>query len=242
MGFYEEISKYYDIIFPLSHTTLKFIEKHLDSKKRVLDVAAGTGNYSIALSEAGYNVVAVDLDEEMINSINIRNMIEGTTVRSYMADMKNIEVINEEKFDLIFCIGNSLVHLDNREEIDQFIEKMYSMLNKNGKLIIQIVNYDRVLKYDVKELPLIDRRDKGVCFKRNYDLVNGKIQFKTKLIIDQDKRSYENCVELYPLKKKDLEEILVKNRFKEINFFGDFDGSDFSINSFPTIVVATKKR
>lgn len=240
MGFYEELSKYYDIVFPLSDKKLSFIKKHLGNKKRVLDVAAGTGSYSIALSKNGYDVVAVDLDEEMINSINIKNMIEGTKVRSYKADMKDIDVINEEKFDLIFSIGNSLVHLDGNEEISNTIKKMHDMLNKDGKLIIQIVNYDRIFEYNVKELPLIERQDKGVCFKRSYDLSNGKILFKTKLLIDKDKKSFENCVELYPLKRKELEEILEKNGFIEINFFGDFEEDEFSIDSFHTIVVASR--
>ena len=44
-------------------TSMKYIHKYLEGKPgaSILDVGAGTGRYSIALSEEGYDVTAVEL-------------------------------------------------------------------------------------------------------------------------------------------------------------------------------------
>ncbi|MCT4566040.1 MAG: methyltransferase domain-containing protein [Maledivibacter sp.] len=239
MAFYEELSKYYDIVFPLGEVQFKFMTKRFKDRKNILDLAAGTGNYSIALSKLGFNVVAVDLDEEMIRKIEAKNKEEKTSVKPHKLDMKNIQGLEDYQFDGIICIGNSLVHLDNMGEIKRVLEEMYKLLNDNGVVILQIVNYDRVLKNNVKELPLIDRSEYGVRFIRKYDLEEGKILFKTKLIIDNEK-SYENCVKLYPLKSKELFNMLKVIGFKDIKLYGGFDEKEYNSESFPLVVEAYK--
>ena len=239
MGFYEELSKYYDIVFPLGQPQLKFIRERLQGKEDILDLAAGTGNYSIALAKEGYKVVAVDLDEEMVKKINVKNEREGTKVRPYALDMKEIHVLGSDSFDAVICIGNSLVHLENIEEIRDSLHKMYKLLRHLGMIVLQIVNYDRILKYDVKELPLIDRKESGVKFIRNYGLEEGKILFKTKLIVNNNK-TYDNCIKLYPLESKDLVNLLQEIGFKDIRLYGGFDEKPYTIDSFPLVVEAYK--
>ncbi|MDK2919467.1 MAG: hypothetical protein PWQ37_2200 [Candidatus Petromonas sp.] len=238
MGFYEELSKYYDIVFPFDENKLNFMKKRVKGRK-ILDVAAGTGNYSVALAKLGYSVTAIDLDQEMIEKIHRKSRDEGVKVEAHQLDMRDIDRLNENEFNLIFCIGNSLAHLNGTAEIKDVIKKMYNLLTDGGSIIIQTVNYDRVLKYDVKELPLIDRKKSGVKFIRNYELENGKILFKTKLIINNDK-IYENCIKLYPLTSRELTYILNDCGFKKVDIYGDFNEGEFSINSFPMIAVAYK--
>ncbi len=40
-------------------TSMKYIEQYLEKGAKILDVGAGTGRYSLALSRKGYNVTAV---------------------------------------------------------------------------------------------------------------------------------------------------------------------------------------
>ena len=44
-------------------TSMKYIHTYLDNDKtkKILDVGAGTGRYSVALAEEGYDVTAVEL-------------------------------------------------------------------------------------------------------------------------------------------------------------------------------------
>ena len=47
-------------------TTMKYIEKYLKPKMRILEIGAATGRYSHALAQRGYRVDAVELVEHNI--------------------------------------------------------------------------------------------------------------------------------------------------------------------------------
>ena len=40
---------------------MKYIEKYLSEDSRIIEIGAGTGRYSIALAEMGYDVTAIEL-------------------------------------------------------------------------------------------------------------------------------------------------------------------------------------
>lgn len=42
-------------------TTMKYIEKYLKPNSKIIEIGAGTGRYSIALADMGYDVTAVEL-------------------------------------------------------------------------------------------------------------------------------------------------------------------------------------
>lgn len=130
MGFYEEISKYYDYIFPVSNDTVKFIEGIAGKPpKSVLDIACGTGAYSIEMDKHGYDMTAVDLDGKMIESLRGKTDKTGSKVKFYQADMLYLNDKFEEKsFEAAFCIGNSLVHLDNLDQINNFFKNTKGIL------------------------------------------------------------------------------------------------------------------
>lgn len=242
MKFYKELCKVYDIVFPKDEETLKFLLKDLKVNSKILDLACGTGTYSIALAQKGHRVEGIDLDEDMIAASKSKG---GLFANFVVGDMTKLqEYFHKEKYDLIFCIGNSIVHLKNKEKIEQCIIDIYNTLNYDGSIIIQTVNYDRILKKEVKALPTIDRSDKGVKFVRNYNLrEDGKIDFETELTIKKEDKvdSYQNSVPLIPLQSSELIEMLKKAGFKNIELFGGFDEKDFSDETFATIIRGVKK-
>ena len=63
--------------------------------------------------------------------------------------MLDIDKLNK-KFDLIFCIGNSMVHLNDNEEILRFLRNCKKSLKVGGYLLLQIVNYDRILVKNIR--------------------------------------------------------------------------------------------
>ena len=63
----------------------------------VLDLACGKGRHSIFLSNLGYNVLSVDIDEYKMNSFN------GKLIKKKVIDVENINnwPLEKEKFDAI---------------------------------------------------------------------------------------------------------------------------------------------
>jgi ubiquinone/menaquinone biosynthesis C-methylase UbiE len=182
VGFYDELSRYYDVIFPTDSDTLKFLTKNLMSGSRVLDIACGTGDYSIEISKKGHKVDGFDLNEDMINMAVKKS--KGLGVHFFVGDMTKLKEISDGNvYDLVFCIGNSIVHLNSICEIKDVIKDSFDILNPNGELIIQTVNFDRILNRNIKSLPFIEREKGKIKFYRNYEYISEKniINFNTYL-------------------------------------------------------------
>lgn len=235
--FYTEIAKYYDYIFPLSIDKLNLIKSTAgNTPKDILDVASGSGSYSKELSDKGYNITAIDLDNEMIDKLKERDQ----EIDARVLNMLDIEKLNK-KFDLIFCIGNSLVHLDNDEKIKEFLYSSKNSLKENGKLLIQIINYDRVLEKNVKSLPTIKNADKNLIFERYYTYLKDKHKINFKTILKVDDKSLENNVLLHPIKSDEIRKLLKEVGFSNIDFYGNFKKNEFKLKeSQPLVIVAEK--
>lgn len=245
MSFYEELSKYYDVIFPTVQAKVQFLNSRAKEGSKVLDIACGTGNYSIALTDLGHKVDGIDLDDKMIEMAKEKSEAKGLKINFVAGDMREVkDIFSHDKYDLVFCIGNSLVHLQTKEEIEKLFKGINSIMNNGGKLIIQIINYDRILKHNVDFLPEINRQEDGVRFIRKYShkTEENRIYFNTEIIVqdNEEEKSYTNSIPLLPLQSFELVEIFEKAGFKDIKLYGDFKGSDHSLQSYPTIAVASK--
>lgn len=235
--FYSEIARYYDHIFPLSKATVDFIKESVgEVPKDILDVACGSGLYSEALNEAGYHMTAIDLDEQMIGQLQQKN----NGIQAKVLNMLEIGKL-DQTFDMIFCIGNSIVHLKNNQEIRNFLESCYQSLKPQGKLLLQVVNYDRILDKGIKSLATIENENIGLRFERNYDYLQEqhKINFNTVLTVNGER--LENNVLLHPIKSEELLELFKQAGFSDVEFFGSFKKEPFhSLGSIPLVAIGTK--
>lgn len=167
MKFYEALSQVYDLVFPKNKNTFQFLSKGLKPKSSILDIACGTGNYAISFAQQGHDVDAIDLDSNMLEQA--RNKAVDIPIHFVRGDMTKIkEYFPAKRYDMIYCIGNSIVHLPNKQKIAELIKDTYDMLHEGGVLIIQTVNYDRIIKYKVDHLPTIENEKEGVKFIRKY--------------------------------------------------------------------------
>ncbi|MGM0502364.1 MAG: class I SAM-dependent methyltransferase [Bacillota bacterium] len=242
MRFYQQFSTYYDDIFTKKSSKVDFLADKLSAdQNQVLDIATGTGNYAIALAAKGYSVKGLDLSEAMIKQARAKVKNQELDLEFKVADMMEInQIYNSGQFDLIYCIGNSIVHLANQAEIKDVLEQIYELLTKEGTLVIQIVNYDRVLTNNVTSLPTINNYNKGLKLVRNYELVNQKqINFKTKLHTEEG--IFENTVPLYPLQSNQLKELVNQIGYAKIDLYGDFNYGEYQpLQSFPLVAVIEK--
>ncbi len=151
------------------------------------------------------------------------------------------EMGRRESYDLVYSLGNSLAHLPGREDAAGLIAECHSILKPGGVLIVQIVNFDRVISKKIKELPVISREEAGVTFVRKYEYPAGDqimINFVSELIVNKGGKteSIVNSLPLIPLKSGELKAFFEAVFFKEIALFGDFSGSAFVADSPATII------
>jgi len=237
MAFYQDIVKVYDKIFPLNKVQAEFMSGFFKSLNGVsiVDAGCGTGSLAIEMGRRGASVVGFDLDADMISRAK-EKCPQAINVKFIEGNLLDIDAIMEKKVNAIYCFGNTLVHLSSLKDIEKVVKGARSGLKEGGFFALQIVNYDRVLKNNVTNLPTIEAE--GYTFVRNYKLnENNKIEFETILSDTKSENSSTQMVELLPIKKQDLENILLKY-FNETCWFGSFKKDEWVMDSFHTIVVA----
>lgn len=237
--FYESIAKVYDYIFPKNRKQLEFVEsiKKISNEEKILDIGCATGNLTELLGEKTGNVVGIDLDKELLKeakdkhpNLNFENM--------NMLEVN--EKFEENSFDRVVSFGNTLVHLDSREEVEEFFQKVYKTLKFNGFFIVQIINYNRIIEKNIKNLPTIDNEKVKFVRDYEYDKSIGKVDFITELTIKEANLNIKNNIKLLALTKIEIQKFLGETGFRNIEFYGDFEGRELSDNSEALIFVAQK--
>ncbi len=240
MTFYSSIAKAYDQIFPPNKAQSLFMEGLFSnlSGKKVLDCGCGTGTLAIELGRKNAKVKAFDLDEVMIlkakekcpQALNVK--FTTNDLLKFAGDYK------DDHFDLVYCLGNTLPHLPSLKDVQSYFDSVSQVLKFGSLVVVQIVNYDRVLNDKVVQLPTIDTND--YTFERNYiPEPNGTIQFSTVLSDKLSGQSFKQSLPLLPILKEDISKMLVKD-FEDVEFFASFKKDAWSKDSFYTVVVAKK--
>jgi len=242
--FYTSIAQHYQYIFPFNPTQIEFLRHVLPyNGARVLDVGCATGELAFALTHFGFPTWAFDFDTQMIQ-IALKTKQEDSMFPVFeQLDMRQIdERFPESYFDTVICFGNTLVHLLNDDDIRKFIQSAFKVLSHEGKLTIQILNYQHILENQIKSLPLID--NEHIRFERNYEFESGSelIDFNTMLTVKSTGQEIKNSTKLYDIRQNKLQEILKETGFVNIDFFCSFNREPLTSTSLPLVLTCQKEK
>ena len=167
--FYTSIAQHYQHIFPFNPAQIDFLRQVLPyNGAKVLDVGCATGDLTFALTHFGFPVWAFDFDVQMVEKVKNTKQEDTMFPVIEQLDMRNIaERYPASFFDTVICFGNTLVHLLTEDDIRKFIQAANQVLLPEGKLTIQILNYQYIIDKQIKSLPLID--NEHIRFERNYN-------------------------------------------------------------------------
>ena len=236
MSFYNDISSYYSSIFPLNTNQVDFVLSSVSDlkNKTLLDIGCATGEFAAYLARHFGSVTGIDLDTGMINKARIKNSLSN--LRFENLNMLNIaSEYEEDSFDVIVCFGNTLVHLESAGEIFDFLCQSKKVLKPAGRLIIQIINYDRIIDNGINCLPVIE--NENIRFERTYENIENKIIFKNTLSVKKNNSTIANCIELYPIRRSEFEMLLKKAGFNDVVFYGSFKKEKPGEQSFHLVSV-----
>jgi glycine/sarcosine N-methyltransferase len=242
--FYTSLAPHYQHIFPFNPVQIEFLKHVLPyNGARVLDVGCATGELAFALTHFGFPTWAFDFDAQMVQLAKKTKQEDSMFPVFEQLDMRQIEErFPEAYFDTVICFGNTLVHLLSDEDIRKFIQSAFKVLSPEGKLTIQILNYQHILENHIKSLPLID--NEYIRFERNYEFGNesGLIDFNTKLTVKSTDQEIGNSTKLYAIRQNKLQEILKEAGFLNIEYFGGFNREPLTAKSLPLVLTCMKDK
>lgn len=246
---YESLIEYYDELFPVTEARLGFVEKFAKrmapgvegaTGARVLDIGSATGTFSIALMRRGMNVTGIDLNPAMVQSACRRNPEPRTNCRFLRMDMMETgKALAHEAWDIVLCLGNTLVHLSSMSEIRSFISQVYSLLKPGGYFIFQVVNYERIIAEKMSGLPPIETG--RARFERDYRFRDdGRVVFETGLFSSSGQLVFRDSVVLFPAKIDELSAAAKAAGFAQQELFDDFDEAAYTGTDLGLVCVLQK--
>ncbi|MDA8441705.1 MAG: class I SAM-dependent methyltransferase [Peptococcaceae bacterium] len=230
--FYRVLAKYYDEIFTLKEQQRKFLRAFVEREKlnSVLDVGCGTGTLALELSAWGVSATGIDLSDAMIDIACHKAAQQGSTAKFLAADMLALDRLRGQ-FDAVVCVGNTLPHLTQPAQLQLAMEQFAV---KSHCLLLQVVNYDRILAQNVTELPEICTPN--LVFRRYYKHLPGMIEFSMRLETANPKEVLTAVNNLVPLTRQDLVNIFAGTGWEATDWWGSYAGEKWSVDGAATIV------
>ena len=120
---------------------------------KALDLGCGSGYQSLALAELGYSVIAVDTSQQLLDEL--RSIAAGHSIAVVRGDMLSSETYESHApFDVVVCMGDTLVHAPSMGQIPQLFEDVYAHTRPGGKLLLSFRDLSAELKGIDRAIPV----------------------------------------------------------------------------------------
>jgi ubiquinone/menaquinone biosynthesis C-methylase UbiE len=229
---------------PPDGAQVAFYERQIERfGQPVLELACGTGNYLVTLTENDYDISGTDKFDEMLNATREKAETRNIETNLYNADMRDFNL--PQKFNLIFISQNALQHLKTSGEVSACFDSVKRHLKPHGRFIVEVFN---------PSVELLNRDPNQRYFVGEYRTDNGWIVITTNVRYDSAtqinhidwhyKNQYwkqEQTVsftmrQFFP---QELDALFEFNGFRIEAKYGDFDESGFTGAAPKQIIVAS---
>ena len=248
MGFYEEIVSNYDSMIRFQErlrketdTLQQWIERY--RFRSAVDTACGTGLHAIIFAQLGLDVAGADISEAMLQQARSHAKELDVHIPWIHSGMQVLsQKLAGRQFEAVFCLGNSLPHLLTQAELQAAFESFHQLLAPGGILVIQMLNYNRILKKQERIVGI--HRQGSTEFIRFYDFLPERLRFNLLTVEwegDTRVKHSLSSTELHPYQKQELEAMVEKFDDMIIESYGSMDFQSFDKSRSSNLVLVAKK-
>lgn len=202
---------------------------HLPRGAEVLDLCCGMGRHSMALSDCGYQVTAIDLSEVLLAEAR-RYDAEGR-IAFIQGDMRAVPL--EKPFDAVVNLFTSFGYFDNDADHVKVLFEICRLLKPGGRFIIDFLNPFFVSKHLV---PYSERIDGKLTIRESRSIEEGFV--RKRIVITEEGSKERNYMEQVRL----LDLAWFQSQFKAVglelkNVYGSVDGEPFAPELSPRMIM-----
>ena len=138
-------------------TSMTYIHKHLKENDRILDIGAGTGRYSVALSEEGYQVDAIELVKYNLGVLKAKK----SKVKAYQGSALDLSRYADNTFDVTLLFG-PMYHLFDHNDKLKALSEAKRVTKQNGIILVAyVMNEYSVLIHGFRDGHILDAIKQG---------------------------------------------------------------------------------
>lgn len=140
--------------------TMKYIKKYLTPNSKILEIGAGTGRYSIALADMGYDVTSVELVPHNIEILKSKIKAEHK-IKVFEGNACDLSFIEDNTYDIVLLLG-PMYHLFNDIDKHKALSEAIRVTKKGGVIYSAYCNNDTVIYKMFYKKRILDYIDKGL--------------------------------------------------------------------------------
>jgi SAM-dependent methyltransferase len=133
-----DVPELYDLVMVPNAAAVTFYAD--EARKRggvVLDLACGSGRFTIPLAQLGNKVVGGDISEAMLHRARAKAAKVGVDIDFRQMDMRDL-VLPDHSVGLILIAANSLLHLHDTEDLRRCLQAARRQLAPGGALVFDV--------------------------------------------------------------------------------------------------------
>lgn len=239
-GLYDD-ADLYDFVSPPDSAMERFyVEAVGGHGRKVLDLACGSGRFTIPLAKSGAQVTGVDLSETMLEKARERAISSGVEVQLVKLDMRDFEL--DTLFDSVLIAANSLLHMHTAADFARAFATIRRHLAPGGVLAFDVfVPNARMLSLPVTERQPVanfvhpELGEVSVQETISYNPVTQVSQadwYWSTSTQPEFRRTTVYMRQLYP---QELPLLLQHNGFTLVSRFGNFEGQPLDAQSWQQV-------
>lgn len=250
---YDTFADVYDELFPMGPRQKEFLSGFLRGSFKsdsdtlaVLDIGCGTGEALSILPERNRTgIFGIDPDDGMLAAAR-KKLPNGHFLALSMEEVAMLRLENGPipcgGYDLVICLGNTLPHIGSREKAARFFIDLKALLGPGNSVVIQTLNYDRILPLlnNSHELTLPPLESEHFTMTREYRLerAGSHLCFVTEVRTRTGIHIGGGETLLIPVLKEELEHWISSAGLIVSAWYADYDREPWSESGALTIVTA----
>lgn len=249
MAGYSDFAYFYDLLTEnVDYIAVSEYIKNLLVKNNVdggilLDLACGTGELSLLLSDMGYDVIGVDASEDMLNVAQEKKMQKGDNETMFLCQqMQQLDLFGT--INAAVCTLDSLNHITDEAALCEAIRRVSLFMEDEGIFIFD-VNTPYKHKSVLGNNTFVYDFDEVYCVWQNSTDENMLTQISLDIFEKDEeeddvyyKHSESFCERGYSIEF--LQKLLEDNKFEVIGIYNEMTESSLTENSERAVFVAKK--
>lgn len=218
---YEKLAAVYDsFMYDVSYAEWAEYISRMMTGVAVLEYACGTGGLTLELCARGFDVLGVDISEDMLDVAAQKLRKNAYDVKLACADMTDFTLNKQAGCAVCACDGVN--YITEREALERFFRNVYKNIAAGGAFLFDISSAYKLREVLADEF-FYDDSDEGTLFWQNdFDAQSGLLTMDISLFVPRgdvhiryDERHVQRA-----WTEEEIKAALKKAGFKDIKAFG----------------------
>lgn len=203
---------------------IKLIKDQGENPLNILELGCGTGNITLELLQKGYEVVGVDISEEMLEIAGEKTEIFGDKVILIEQDITELD-FDVYEIDTVIAVNDTFNYILDKEKLNNLLVYLHPRLKTGGQLVFDLSSGYKLQNTLGANTFGESFEEMAYLWENYYDQESGQV-FMEINIFEKKGQYYERFTETHvqrAYKQKEITDILQEIGYRNIKVYSDFN-------------------